>query len=344
MITSAILLVSVFQQTQRPPDMRTVEVKPAGLSVQVPKSWGLNKKDASLVGSFKVPVPETRDTGTLEVGYVVNDSTDIEAFQAAAKSVMEVGGNVVERQWIVDIMGAPIALTRYSKDNSTAVRGVYFRPTKAKLVINLSSQTKDFGAVEPVLFRTLESLKEIKIETPKTPSSKSEPEEKRIPITRNLPGSIHRHPIHLEVKDGSESGTIDLPGGSVATKVSDSSYSVMVPGVSDPIIVTAYNSAGDPPSLKFQMKAAETADMFGGAIVRNDETSMLLMDKQIRDYIWRTGIKKGASNPFQTMDCVITQEKPMYLHIVFTSANSESFKRNRSTLRRYLDTMTLTVK
>jgi hypothetical protein len=343
MITSAILLASVFQQTQRPPDMRVVEVKAAGLSVSVPKSWGTNKRDSSMVGSFKVPIPNSKDTGTLEIGYVVNDSVDIGAFQSAAKSVMEVGGNLVERQWAVDIMGSPIALTRYSKDNSTSVRGVYFRNTKAKLVINLSSQTKDFGAVEPQLFRVLESLREVKMEAPK-PAVSAEPVEKQIPIMRSLPGSVHNHAQHLPVAQGEAKGTLDLPKGVVGTKLTDNTYSLEVPGVAGTVVVTAHDAAGNPPSLRFQLKAAESSEMFQGAIERSDETSMLLQDKQIRDYIWRTGFKKGSGEKLMTMDCVITQDKPMYLHIFFTSSQPEAFSRSRSTLRKFLDSITLTVK
>lgn len=342
MFTTAILLASVFQQTQRPPAMRVVEVKAAGLSVSIPKDWRANKRDASMVGSFKVPIPNSKDTGTLEIGYVVNDSVDVGAFQSAAKSVMEVGGNLVERQWAVDIMGSPIALTRYSKDNSTSVRGVYFRATKAKLVINLSSQTKDFGAVEPVLFRVLETLREVKMEAPK-PTASAEPVDRQIPIMRSLPGSVHNHAIHLPLAQGEAKGTLDLPRGIVSTKLTDNSYSLDVPGVAGPVVVTAHDASGNPPSLRFQLKAAESSEMFEGSIERNDETSMLLQDKQIRDYIWRIGTKKGGGK-LMTMDCVITQEKPMYLHVFFTSSQPEAFSRSRSTLRKFLDSITLTVK
>ena len=332
MTVVSLLLTSLAIQGAKPNDTRLIEVKPAGLAVSVPKSWGQNPKDGNVAASLKVPIEGSKLFGRMEIGYVVDESKDVDDFLGAVKSVLTVGGNMVERQWKVDVMTSTLALTRYSKDGATTVRGVLFRPIKNKFVISISSTSADFDKVEPYLLSTLESMREVKVIAPKTPTLATE---KKVPIARLVVDSVTHLPISQPVTIGGKSVYIKLPACHVV-KADDSTITCTIPGLSHPITIKAMSSEGNNPSLVFQTKAAESNKMFKGAINRIDETSGNHADRQIRDFIWRSGVSEKDGSPLMTVDCVTTQNSTMFMYASYVNKGPFQFGKDRSTIANFL--------
>ena len=341
MTVVSIFLTSFLLQGAKPSDLRVIEVKAAGLAVSVPKGWGQNPKDGNVSASLKIPIADSKVFGKMDVGYVDDESKDVDGFLDAAKNVLTIGGNTVERQWKVDIMSASLALTRFSKGETTTVRGVMFKPVKSKFVISVSGPTAQFDKVEPFLLSTLESMREIKMVQPKRDVIAME---KKIHITREPSEPAPRLPISAPVTLGSKTVKILLPAGSKFIKAGDSAISCTVAGLSNPILVTAFSSEGNPPSLVFQTKAADTSKLFRGAIQRIDQTSLNHGDKQIRDFIWRTGMSEKNGGALMTVDCVTTQVAPMFLYSSYSNSGSVQFARERTILTAFLNSIRLTEK
>ena len=341
MTVVSIFLTSFLLQGAKPSDLRVVEVKAAGLAVSVPKAWAQNPKDGNVIASLNIPVADSKVFGKMDIGYVDDESKDVDGFLDAAKNVLTIGGNTVERQWKVDIMSSSLALTRFSKGDTTTVRGVMFKPVKSKFVISVSGPTAQFDKVEPYLLSTLESMREIKMVQPKRDVIAME---KKIHITREPSEPAPKLPISAPVMLGTKSAIILLPAGSKFTKSGDSAISCMVPGITNPVLVTAYSSEGNPPSLIFQTKAADTSKLFRGAIQRIDQTSLNHGDKQIRDFIWRTGMSEKNGGPLMTVDCVTTQAAPMFLYSSYSNSGASQFAHDRTLLSAFLTSIRLVEK
>ena len=337
-VVSVLIASLAVQGAAKAPDMRVIEVKPAGLAVSVPKSWGTNPKEANITISLKIPIPGSKNFGRMEIGYVSDDSGNVDGFLEAAKNVLTVGGNTVERQWKVDIMDSPLALTRFSKDGATTVRGVLFRKAKAKFVITISSVTDEFPKVEPFLLSTLETMKEIKVVQPKEPVVAVE---RKIKIQKETVGKAQKLPVTQALVAGTKNVVMNFPSGTKVTKINDSTVSAVVPGTEASVVLTAHSSEVNSPSNVYQAKTAESSKLFTGAIQRVDETFQINPDKQIRDFVWRTGLSIKDSAPLMTSDCVITQLAPLYVYAFFTSSNAAQFKKEQKAVTDFLKTVNL---
>ncbi|MBS1728365.1 MAG: hypothetical protein JST51_16725 [Armatimonadetes bacterium] len=337
-----ILLASLtLQGAQKAPDYRVVEVKQCGLSVSVPKSWVANPKDSNLVASFKIPIPGSKNEGRMDLAYSSDQSTDVDGFLAATKQILITGGNTVEKQWKLDLMNSTMALTRFSKGGSTTVRGILFREDKSKFVLSVSSISGEFDKVEPYMQSTLETLREIKVTPAKKPAVAVE---KKIAIVRPSPGKPAPLPVKEDLMAGTTATVLNLPAGSKVSKLSDSAASVTIPGINGSIIFTAYDTGGNPPSLIFQTKAAESAKLFTGSIYRIDKTFQHNPDKQMRDMVWRTGVSAKDSSPLLSCDCVVTQVGTIYLHAFYSSSTKADFTKAQAIVTKYLLQADLTQK
>jgi hypothetical protein len=341
MTVVSIFLTTLLMQGKKASDVRVVDVKAAGLQVSVPKAWAMNPAEGMVSASLKVPIADSKVLGKMEIGYVQDDSKDVDEFLDATKSVLTVGGNTIERQWKVDIMTSPLALTRFSKAGITTVRGVLFRPIKSKFVISISSPTELFDKVEPYLLSTLESMKEVKIIQPKQTVVAVE---KKIQIHRDAPKHgpklVVKQPVSVNGKDL----MINMPSGAKIVKTEGSTVTCLVSGINNPIIITAYSAEGNPPSLIFQTKAAESSKLFSGAVQRIDQTSANHADKQVRDFIWRTGIGGTTGSPMMTCNCVTTQANPFFLSSFYQSQGAFQYAKERAILTKFLTALNLTEK
>jgi hypothetical protein len=341
MTVVSILLTSLVLQGAKSGDLRPINVKPAGLSVSVPKAWGQNPIDGTLSASLKVPITDSKVFGKMEIGYVNDESKDVDEFLEATKSILITGGNAVERQWKVDIMTSPLALTRYSKAGSTTVRGVLFRASKSKFVISITSPTEFFEKVEPYLLSTLESMKEVKIVQPKKDVVA---QERSVLISRDPLKPSPKLPIKQAVTVNGKALIVNLPAGVKVQAVDGSTISCSVPGLANPVLVTAFSADGNPPSLIFQTKAAESSKLFSGAVQRIDQTSANHGDKQVRDFIWRTGTSEKTGGPFMTCNCVTTQAAPMFLSSFYQYEGATQFEKDKALLTKFLTAINLTEK
>jgi hypothetical protein len=341
MTLATLFLSSLVFQGAKANDLRSIDVKPAGLSVSVPKAWGQNPIDGNLSASLKVPITDSKLFGKMDIGYVNDESKDVDEFLEATKSILTTGGNTVERQWKVDIMTSPLALTRFSKGGSTTVRGVLFRPTKSKFVLSISSPTEHFEKVEPFLLSTLESMKEVKVVQAKQPVVATE---RKVSIQKESPKTSQKLPIKHQVSLASKTFTINLPAGSKIVSTDGATISCLVAGLTSPVILTAYSSEGNPPSLIFQTKAAESSKLFTGGVQRIDQTSTNHSDRQIRDYIWRLGTSQKSGNQLMTCNCVITQAGSVFLASYYQFEGPVQFAKDRAILTKLLNSINLTEK
>ncbi len=341
-VTTLLFAALAVPVQQKKTDMRVVDVKPAGLSVSVPKSWVQAKKDNLSIASFNIPLSGKTHPGRLDIGYVESDNKDVDGFLDASKTILTQQGNTIERQWKVDILDAPLALTRFAKEDRTTVRGVLFRTTKAKLVLSISSQNEDFSAVEPYLMSTLETLKTIAL---KEDRKKADPNaEQRVVIHRANPGAAPKLPVSVPVTISGKNAFLHFPAGTKIVKAGDLAISAEIPGSGLTVTMNVFPIEGNNPSLIYQTKASETADLFKGAITRIDESYQNNADRQNRDMIWRNGTSTSGTNALQTCDCVITQTGPYFIYAKFSGGNAATFKSDRKVVTKFLLTANLTDK
>lgn len=341
MTVVSIFLSTILFQGTKASDSRTVDVRPAGLSVSVPKAWGQNPTDSFLSASLKIPIADSKTMGKMDIGYVNDESKDADEFLAASKSILTAGGNTVERQWKVDIMTSPLALTRYSKAGQTTVRGVLFRPIKSKFMISISSPTDQFEKIEPYLLSTLESMKEVKVIQPKQPVIATE---KRLKISREPYKVGPKLPVKQTMTVSGKEVVVRFPATGKVVKVEGSTITCSVIGLQSTISVQVLSTEGNPPSLIFQTRAAESSKLFAGAIQRIDHTSSNHADRQVRDFIWRTGTSEKLGTPLMSCNCVTTQALPMFLSSFYQSTGSFDFNKDRKILTNFFNAMSLTEK
>lgn len=342
MTVASLLFVASLSAVQKQPEMRAVDVKAAGLSVSVPKAWAALKKDSMYLASFKIPIANSKNSGRIDIGSVDSDNRDVEGFLEASKSVLMNGGNTVERQWKVDIMDSPLALTRYTRAGMTTVRGVLFRPAKTKLVLSISSNNEDFASVEPVLMSTLETLKVIRVVEPKVKNAV--PEEKKLELSPRPGRAAQQLPVAFPVTLGAKRAFFHFPAGTKTKKVGEDGVAATIPGTEITVNLVAYSSDASTPSLIYQTKAADTANLFKGSIYRLDQSSNNNADKQNRDFIWRTGVDAKSGAPLFSCDVVITQAAPIFVYGSFRTNEENASKKYQKAIANFLLAMNLTDK
>lgn len=332
-----LLPLLAFALTAQTEPMRKVVIKPAGLIVEIPKIWKLNPKDSNLAISARVPIKDSKVVGKLDLGYVIDESTDTEGFLAAQKDILTRSGSTVERQWTVDALGAPFIFTKSKKENETTIRGVFFRKTRSKMVLSLSSPSDFFEAVEPQLVNVLSSMKETEV---KEPARAAIPVERKVEIAEQFPGSIVPTPVQHPIIISGANYLLRLPRGCVATRLGDGSASVTVPGLSQPVIIDCYTQKITPIMKTFAEKPAATAKLFKGAVNRIDRLVPVRKDLQQRQYVWRYGLSQSGGE-LMTCDVLIAQLNPQYMFASYVQTNKALFKKDEKLLTTFINSIRL---
>jgi hypothetical protein len=332
-----LLPILAFALSAQTEPMRKVDIKPAGLTLEIPKVWKLNPKDSNLAISARVPVKDSKVVGKLDIGYVIDETTDAAGFLAAQKDILTRSGSTVERQWTVDALGAPFVFTKSKKDNETTVRGVFFRKTKSKLVLLMSSPSDVFESIEPQLTRVLSTMKETAVKESAKPTV---PTERKIEISEQFPGNIVATPVSHPVTISGSSYILRLPKGCVATKLGDGSATVTVPGLSQAVIVDCYTQKITPLTKSFAEKPAATAKLFKGAVTRIDRLVPVRKDMQQRQYVWRYGFAV-AGGDLMTCDVLIAQLNPQYMFASYVQRNKALFKSEEKIFTTFINSIRL---
>lgn len=332
-----LLPILAFALTQQTEPMRKVEVKSAGLTLEIPKAWKLNPKDSNLVISTRVPIKDSKVVGKLDVGYVIDESSDADGFLAAQKDILTRSGSTVERQWTVEALGAPFVFTKSKKENETTIRGVYFRKTKSKMVLMLSSPSDVFSSVEPQLTTVLSTMKETEVKEAAKPKI---PTERKIEIAEQFPGDVVPTPVTHPILISGSNYVLRLPRGCVPAKLGESSASVTVPGLSQSVIIDCYTQKITPLTKSFAEKPAETAKLFKGAVTRIDRLVPVRKDLQQRQYVWRYGLSQKGED-LMTCDVLIAQLNPQYMFASYVQSNKALFKSEEKAFTKFINSIRL---
>lgn len=333
----SLLPILAFALSQQTEPMRKVEVKSAGLTLEIPKAWKLNPKDSNLVISTRVPIKDSKVVGKLDVGYVIDESSDADGFLAAQKDILTRSGSTVERQWTVEALGAPFVFTKSKKENETTIRGVYFRKTKSKMVLMLSSSSDVFSSVEPQLTTVLSTMKETEVKEAAKPKI---PTERKIEIAEQFPGDVVPTPVTHPILISGSNYVLRLPKGCVPAKLGESSASVTVPGLSQSVIIDCYTQKITPLTKSFAEKPAETAKLFKGAVTRIDRLVPVRKDLQQRQYVWRYGLSQKGED-LMTCDVLIAQLNPQYMFASYVQSNKALFKSEEKAFTKFINSIRL---
>ncbi len=326
-----------FALTAQTEPMRKVEIKPAGLTLEIPKIWKLNPKDSNLAISARVPIKDSKVVGKLDLGYVIDESTDTDGFLAAQKDILTRSGSTVERQWTVEALGSPFIFTKSKKENETTIRGVFFRKTKSKMVLLLSSPSDVFASIEPQLTTVLSTMKETAIKEAARPTV---PTERKIEIAEQFPGSIVPTPVQHPILISGSNYLLRLPKGCIAAKLGESSASVTVPGLSQSVIIDCYTQKITPLTKTFSEKPAATAKLFRGAVNRVDRLVPVRKDMQQRQYVWRYGTSQNGGD-LMTCDVLVAQLNPQYMFASYVQSNKTVFKAEEKAFTTFINSIRL---
>jgi hypothetical protein len=332
-----LLPLIAFALTAQTEPMRKVEIKSAGLILEIPKAWKLNPKDSNLSISARVPIKDSKVVGKLDVGYVIDESTDPEGFLIAQKDILTRSGSSIERQWTVDALGSPFVFTKSKKENETTIRGVFFRKTKSKMVLLLSSPSDVFASVEPQLTRVLSTMRETEVKEAAKPAV---PTERKIEIAEQFPGTIVATPVQHPILISGSTYMLRLPKGSVATKLGEGSASVTFPGLSQPVIIDCYTQKITPLTKSFAEKPAATAKLFKGAVNRIDRLVPVRKDMQQRQYVWRFGLSHNGED-LMTCDVLIAQLNPQYMFASYVQTKKAVFKSEEKVFTNFINSIRL---
>ena len=329
-----LLAFALAAQTE---PMRKVDVKSAGLILEIPKIWKLNPKDSNLAISARVPVKDSKVVGKLDIGYVIDESKDPDGFLVSQKDILTRSGSTVERQWTVEALGAPFVFTKSKKENETTIRGVFFRKTKSKMVLLLSSPSDVFASVEPQLTAVLSTMKETEV---KEASKPTVPTERKIEIAEQFPGTIVATPVQHPIVISGSGYILRLPKGSVPARLGEGSASVTVPGLSQPVIIDCYTQKITPLTKSFAEKPAATAKMFMGAVNRIDRLVPVRKDMQQRQYVWRFGLSLKGED-LMTCDVLIAQLNPQYMFASYVQTKKAVFKIEEKVFTNFINSIRL---
>lgn len=341
LIPALIIALAAQNAAPKPIPMRKVEVKPAGLSLEIPKAWKLNPKEANTAISARVPIEGSKVVGRLEAGYVLIDGTDSDAYSRAQTELLTGSGFKVDRQWTVDVMGKPFVFTKSSKDNETIVRGVFFREIESKLFVKLSAPSDVFEKVEPVLANVLSTLKDIKVVAAKKDVV---PQEKQIPITPNYPGKLTKLPVKHPVLVNGTNLFLLMPRGGVPERLSDTSVSVTVPGLALPVFVDVLTVKDSDIAKVFFTKPAETLKLFKGSVQRIDRLDKPRVDMQQRRWIIRKGASAKTGKDMMMIDGMVAGAAEEYLYLSFQSNDPARFAAEEKTLINFANSIKLELK
>lgn len=304
-------------QTQKivvPKHKRKVEVKPAGIAILVPKQWRTYSDNGGYQISFRVPTGKPKIEGRYDIGFVLDESSDVEQFQIAVKKTAEARGDQNIEQYQSEVMGGQFAFTKFVRENRTTLRGVLFRSTKQKLVTVLNAPSEDFEVVEAEFRKTLESLAEIKVVEAKLPTV---PVEKKIALTANYTPSKIPVPVKVKVNVRGLDYVLRIPENSTVTKLSDNSYSMSRKDLIGSIVInlTPYEVGKDDPIVILFRRMSENMKLFKGGIRRVDRDERFA-DGSYRHFVTRSGNDASTSRPLTVLECLyLNSEVPIVMDV-----------------------------
>jgi hypothetical protein len=335
LLSVAVVVASMMGgQKTAAPAYRQVQVKSAGIELSVPKIWLQNRKESNVVASFKLPIEGSKTSGRLEIGYVIDGSTDVDGFQSAQRELQTQLGNTVERQWKSDVLNAPFAFTKFKKDGEVVVRGVFFRSTEAKLTILLAAAPEQFDKVEPALQKVLESIRDIPIV-----------EEKRAKIAvpkvyqlapEGFPVSRKRQLAQPVTMNG-EQFELLLPKSSKVGKLGESSFTVALPGLTGSTIFSCYQLTNRSTSELLIDKVNESLGLFEGSVKRVDNFRRMTLGENQRFIIVREGKSAKDGKPLLSVDSVLVGVDGGIIHAFYLSNNEKSFAKEIRALKESLE-------
>ena len=320
--------------SQNKVQLKKIEVKPAGVSVSVPKSWKSYPADGTYTASLKVPGKDPKVEGRYDIGYVSDDLNDVEGFQTGVAGTLATRGDKLIEQYVSEVLGGNFAFSKYSKGDRTSVRGVLFRPTKQKLVVLFSAPTTDFDALFPSFQDTLQTLSDIKVVEAKPVNAPPEP--KLIRLEPNLRGRSVSLPVKVPISIAGKGYQIELPRGATSQKLSEDSFSIVAPGVNGSIVVNTGKFSGTvEPIGEVLSILGKNTSLFEGGIERVNDFDMY-SDQFQRFFSFRRGVAVKSKQPLGTIECLIAGKSEAYMHCNYLVKDMKNFEIEKKLLVEFM--------
>jgi hypothetical protein len=339
LIPVAVMFASLLGGQQAPEkkvELRKIQVKAAGAELSVPKAWKTGKKEGNVVHSFKIPIEGSKKTfGRMDFGYVLDSSSDADAFLAAQRDLLTQQGAKVASQWKTDVQGSSFAFTKYTKEEETIVRGVLFRAKEAKLTILMAASPLEFSKVEGALLPVLESFKEIKVEVPRQAAVAVEKVYQLGP--QGFPISRKRQQAHIVTLEN-EVYELLLPKGSKVSGLGETSFSVEFPGLPGTTVVNCYPMKAESSQELLVKKANESLGLFSGSVRRVDDFRRMVLGENQRFIIMREGIGAKSGKPLMTIDSIMVGVDGGVIYCFYLSSNAKSFRGELGNFKANLET------
>jgi hypothetical protein len=333
-----IVIMLLASQAKTSP-MRTVEVKPCGLALSIPKAWGVLKKEPEMLFSFKIPVTESKANGRFDVGYSSISSGDPDGYLGAMKATSEQLTYAVDKQWKLDVSGSPFAFTKRTKGTETQVVGAYFQPKNAVMLLYFTGPSDKFEQVEAMIQPVLESLRTIKAVKPVDPIALAP--ERIIRLTPRVMGQKTALPLSAPFIIGDKNYIAKFPIKTVVLSSTSSEISVSIPGCSSKIVMSATMPTPDKYLEFVKAHIAETAKQFSGSVKRIDQVyPTMFIDGFTRNHIFRDGNSAKDGKPLFVSLSYVVNSKVGF--VVRCEANgSYNFKSEMALLERFINTLTI---
>ncbi len=142
---------------------KKLDVKEVGLGFTHPATWRKVRSPKGAFTSRAIPFSEPKFEANLDLYLLVSDATPEEYNAKFAESLKDKAE--VEKQWILEVLDAKVALTRFTRKDKqtekTTIHAVFLRVGAKKLGIEITAPKANSEVLEPKLMEFLETVQPV---------------------------------------------------------------------------------------------------------------------------------------------------------------------------------------
>lgn len=337
-VVFAVFAIAISKQVAAPVDLRKYEIKPAGIEIQLPKSWSRNRNVPSVTHSLRVPIdPKAKKFARFDLGYSLNDSLDVDLFQSSKKDISILQGYEVLGQWNIDVNGNPLAITKLKRQADVTLSGVLFKPGQAKMTLSVSGTEADVATIESQLPQLLSTIRDIPVVMPAsnvaTPVRYTvDPED----IIVNYKASKK-----VEFMIANAPQVLHLPTKSKVLSSDANSATYQSPEFKTSFTVTVFSTDDESDRELFARISEDSKKYFSGAIDRVDESRNEAYHEVVRRMIFRSGNAAEGTGKVRIVDVVVATPYGSVFRLVGSLDPNENLQAQRTKFRRYVSQIKL---
>lgn len=322
-----------------------------GIQFEVPSDWRIQRKRFG-EAEFRIPLPSG---GTAVVDLFPSDfRNEADRWQLLQKTISEQLGHRVERQWVEELLGVPLLMTRvsFSTDGDEFIRviGLLYTNQRNKMHYRLTSPRDAFDEVDLRWRRVLETIRTLggQLPLPGDPDRavvpNIPPPPPRVTVVGGRPSTetrpIVKAPVIVESSVGGAPAFLRIPEGWSALRDETGQILLTHPELTGSVRVTLHVATITPPSALLR-QASEALQLFSSVNQREEPAPMINQAGVITMYIRREG-KTGDGRSLATWDAMgASQETDRFWLFSYRSHDLVAEGRNRVQLLSLIDQMSV---